>query len=35
MEFIIPAEEELTYLRADPLLVEQELDVRPHVAEAL
>ena len=35
MNFITPAPEELRYLRADPLLVEQELDVRPAVAEAL
>jgi len=33
MEFIKPAAEELSYLRADPLLWEQELDVRPDVAE--
>jgi len=33
MKFITPAEEELSYLRADPLLWEQELDVRPEVAE--
>ena len=35
MNFITPVAEELSYLRADPLLVEQELDVRPHVAAAL
>ncbi|MGD9890924.1 MAG: haloalkane dehalogenase [Dehalococcoidia bacterium] len=35
MKFIAPDEEELSYLRADPLLVEQELDVRPDVALAL
>jgi haloalkane dehalogenase len=35
MKFIVPEAEELTYLRADPLLWEQELDVRPQVAEAL
>ena len=35
MQFITPAEEELLYLRADPLLVEPELDVRPEVATAL
>ena len=35
MKFITPSPEELSYLRADPLLVEQELDVRPEVAEAL
>jgi hypothetical protein len=35
MKFIEPAPEELTRLRADPLLWEQELDVRPEVAESL
>ena len=35
MKFITPAAEELSYLRADPLLWEQELDVRPDVAEAI
>ena len=35
MKFIIPQGAELQYLRADPLLVEQELDVRPEVAESL
>jgi len=35
MNFITPSPEELTYLRADPLLWEQELDVRPEVAEAI
>jgi haloalkane dehalogenase len=35
MNFIIPSAEELSYLRADPLLWEQELDVRPRVAEAI
>ncbi len=35
MKFIIPAAEELSYLRADPLLWEQELDVRPEAAEAI
>jgi len=35
MNLITPTDEELSYLRADPLLVEQELDVRPAVAEAL
>ncbi|MFN0120416.1 MAG: haloalkane dehalogenase [Blastocatellia bacterium] len=35
MNFITPAEEELSYLRADPLLQEQELDVRPDVAMAI
>ena len=33
MKFIGPTEEELGHLRADPLLWEQELDVRPDVAE--
>ena len=33
MKFITPTAEELSYLRADPLLWEQELDVRPEVAE--
>ena len=33
MNFITPSAEELSYLRADPLLWEQELDVRPEVAE--
>ena len=35
MKFIVPPGEELSYLRADPLLWEQELDVRPDVAEAI
>lgn len=35
MNFITPATEELRLLRADPLLWEQELDVRPEVAEAM
>ncbi len=35
MNFITPSAEELSYLRADPLLWEQELDVRPEVAEAI
>jgi haloalkane dehalogenase len=35
MKWIVPEPEELSYLRADPLLWEQELDVRPAVAEAL
>jgi haloalkane dehalogenase len=35
MKFIVPTTEELSYLRADPLLWEQELDVRPDVAEAI
>jgi len=35
VNFIKPPEEELANLRADPLLWEQELDVRPDVAEAI
>lgn len=35
MKFITPAAEEVAELRADPLLWEQELDVRPEVAESL
>ena len=35
MNFVQPHEEELSFLRADPLVVEQELDVRPDVAEAV
>jgi haloalkane dehalogenase len=35
VKFTTPATEELLYLRADPLLWEQELDVRPDVAEAI
>ena len=35
MKFISPAAEELSLLRADPLLWEQELDVRPDVAQAV
>jgi len=35
MKFIIPAEEELASLRADPLLEEPELDARPEVADGL
>jgi haloalkane dehalogenase len=35
MKFIHPTPEELSYLRADPLLWEQELDGRPDVAETL
>ena len=35
MNFIQPTAEELSYLRPDPLLWEQELDVRPDVAEAI
>jgi len=35
MNFFKPTAEELAALRADPLLWEQELDVRPEVAESL
>ncbi len=35
MKFVTPTVEELSYLRADPLLWEQELDVRPQVAESI
>ena len=35
MRFVEPAAGELERLRADPLLWEQELDVRPEVAESL
>jgi hypothetical protein len=35
LELCQPAVEEIASLRADPLLVEQELDVRPDFAEAL
>jgi len=35
MNFIEPAQSELDALRADPLLWEQELDVRPEFAEAI
>ena len=35
MNFILPPPEELSRLRADPLLFEQELDLRPEVAEAI
>lgn len=35
MNFVTPSRSELAALRADPLLVEQELDVRPNVAEAM
>jgi haloalkane dehalogenase len=35
VNFITPPKDELAYLRADPLLVEQELDVRPKVAQSL
>ncbi len=35
MNFITPTVEELSYLRPDPLLWEQELDVRPDLAPAI
>jgi len=35
VKFITPTAEELSYLRSDPLVWEQELDVRPEVAEAI
>jgi len=35
MNFVIPTAAELATLRADPLVFEQELDVRPQVAESL
>jgi hypothetical protein len=35
MKFITPTAEELAGLRADPLIFEQELDVRPQVASSL
>src|SRR5260370_35473663 len=35
MNVMTPHDEELVYLRPDPLLVEQELDVRPDVAKAI
>jgi haloalkane dehalogenase len=35
MNIITPTAEELSYLRADPLLFEQELDARPEVAESI
>lgn len=35
MKFITPPADELSRLRADLLLFEQELDVRPEVAESL
>jgi hypothetical protein len=35
MDFFEPSAEQLAELRADPLLFEQELDVRPQVAESL
>jgi hypothetical protein len=35
MKFVTPSAAELAKLRADPLIFEQELDVRPQVAESL
>ena len=35
MKWIVPQDEELSYLRPDPLIWEQEVDVRPWVADAL
>jgi hypothetical protein len=35
MRFVTPTAHELAGLRADPLIFEQELDVRPDVAEQL
>jgi hypothetical protein len=35
MNFVVPPAAELAKLRADPLVFEQELDVRPAVAESL
>jgi hypothetical protein len=35
MKFVTPTVEELSYLHADPLLWEQELDVRPKVAASI
>ena len=35
MNFVVPSASELAKLRCDPLLFEQELDVRPQVAESL
>jgi hypothetical protein len=35
VRFVEPVAEELARMRADPLLWEQELDVRPEVAESL
>jgi hypothetical protein len=35
MNFVTPTAEELAGLRIDPLLFEQELDIRPSIAEAL
>lgn len=35
MNFVTPTEAELATLRADPIVFEQELDVRPEVASSL
>lgn len=35
MKFVVPGNEELSNLRADPLLWEQELDLRPNIAESI
>lgn len=35
MKFVSPTEGELAGLRADPIIFEQELDVRPEVAKSL
>jgi hypothetical protein len=35
MKFVTPSADELAALRADPLIFEQELDVRPQVASSL
>jgi len=35
MKFFTPSAEELSYLRADPMLWEQELDARPQLAESI
>lgn len=35
MKFVAPTDEELAGLRADPIIFEQELDVRPEVAASL
>jgi hypothetical protein len=35
MQWVTPTAEELSYLRPDPLLCEQELDVRPDMAQAI
>ena len=35
MRFVVPDTAELAGLRADPVIFEQELDVRPQIAESL